>query len=104
MKIVLTTLEGNIFPVEVSPDLEIVNLKALCELETNISSSQMSLTHNGRPLNDDNKTLSGYSIKDNDILMIQQIVGNNSSMFQTNMIISLIKLVIFFLNLKVAFL
>lgn len=77
MKILLTTLEGNFYPVEVSPDLELINLKALCEQETNIPSSQMSLSHNGRPLSDDNKTLDNYSVKENDILMVQKIVGNN---------------------------
>lgn len=74
MKIVLTTLEGNIYPVEVSPDLELINLKALCEQETDIPSSEMALTHNGRPLTDDSKTLSSYSISDNDILMVQKLI------------------------------
>lgn len=63
------------FPVEVSPDLELINLKALCEQETNISSNQMSLSYNGLPLTDDYRTLSSYSIQDNDILMVQAIVG-----------------------------
>ncbi len=47
MKIILTTLEGNIYPVEVSSDLELINLKALCEQETNIAVNEMSLSHNG---------------------------------------------------------
>ena len=77
MKILLTTLEGNIYPVEVSSDIEVVNLKALCEQETNISASKMSLTHDGQPLSDDTRSLSSYNVKEDDILMIQQIVGNN---------------------------
>ena len=77
MKILLTTLEGNIYPVEVSSDIEVVNLKALCEQETNIVASKMSLTHNGQPLSDDSRSLSSYNVKEDDILMIQQIVGNN---------------------------
>lgn len=75
MKILLTTLEGNVFPVEVSPELEIINLKALCEQETSILANQMSLSHNGRPLNDDFKTLSSYSIKENDMVVVQLLIG-----------------------------
>jgi DNA damage-inducible protein 1 len=82
MKILLTTLEGHIYPVEVSPELELINLKALCEQEANIAIEQMSLSHNGQPLGDDTKTLSNYSIKDNDIIMVQQIVGNFSLLFK----------------------
>jgi len=73
MKIILTTLEGNIFPVEVSPDLEIINLKALCEQEINIPANKISLTFNGRPLSEDSKTLANYSINENDIIMVQQV-------------------------------
>lgn len=75
MKILLTTLDGNVYPVEVNSELEIINLKALCEQETSIPVSQMSLSHDGRPLNDDFKTLACYSIAENDIVMVQQFVG-----------------------------
>lgn len=75
MKIILTTLEGNLFPVEVSEDLEIVNLKALCEQETNIALNEMSLSHNGRPLMEDSRTLASYDIKDNDIVMVQHMMS-----------------------------
>jgi DNA damage-inducible protein 1 len=75
MKILLTTLEGAIFPVEVSSDLEVVNLKALCEQETNIPLSEMSLSFNGAFLEDDSKTLDAYSIKENDIVMVQKMIG-----------------------------
>ncbi len=76
MKILLTTLEGNIYPVEVSSDIELINLKALCEQETHIPMSKMSLTHDGKPLSDDSRSLASYNIKDDDILMIQQINGS----------------------------
>ena len=79
MKILLTTLDGNIFPVEVSADIEIINLKALCEQETRIPSTRMSLTHEGKTLSDNNKTLSGYNVKEDDILMVQQMTGNMPS-------------------------
>jgi DNA damage-inducible protein 1 len=77
MKILLTTLEGNAYPIEISEDVEIINVKALCELETNIPANEMSLSHNGRPLNDDYKTLASYGIKDDDILVVQKIIGKS---------------------------
>lgn len=71
MKILLTTLDGNIYPVEVSSDLEIINLKALCEQETGINMARMSLSFNGQFLTDNNKTLASYSIGENDIVVVQ---------------------------------
>jgi DNA damage-inducible protein 1 len=76
MKIILTTLDGSIYPVEVSSDIELINLKALCEQETNIAANQMSLTHNGILLAEDNRTLESYSIAENDILMVQKMISN----------------------------
>lgn len=76
MKIVLTTLDGNIYPIEVSEELELINLKALCEQEVNIPAAEISLSHNGQPLTDDYKTLAGYSIKENDILVVQKMMTN----------------------------
>ena len=75
MKIVLTTLDGNIYPIEVSEELELINLKALCEQEVNIPAAEISLSHNGQPLTDDYKTLAGYSIKENDILVVQKMMS-----------------------------
>jgi DNA damage-inducible protein 1 len=71
MKIILTTLDGNIYPVEVSADIELVNLKALCELETKIPAERMKLFHEGKPLTDDNKTLAAFNVKEDDIIMVQ---------------------------------
>lgn len=78
MKILLTTLDGSFYPVEVSADIELINLKALCEQETNISASKMSISHFGKLLADDSRTLESYSIKENDILMVQQMITNVS--------------------------
>lgn len=75
MKILLTTLDGSFYPVEVSADIELINLKALCEQETNISASKMSISHFGKLLADDSRTLESYSIKENDILMVQQMIS-----------------------------
>jgi DNA damage-inducible protein 1 len=80
MRITLTTLDGKIYPIEVSIDIEIMNLKALCEQETNIPTNEMSLTFNGIPLNDDARSLSSYSLKDNDLIMVQRINKTSSSL------------------------
>jgi DNA damage-inducible protein 1 len=76
MQIVITTLDGNIHPIEVSADLDILNFKALCEQETRIPIGEISLTFNGQPMNDDTKTLEGYGIVENDIVMVQKIMKN----------------------------
>ena len=78
MRISLTTLDGKVFPLEVSADIEIINLKALCEQETNIPISEISLTFNGRPLNDDSRTLASYSLKENDLIMVQRMKQTSS--------------------------
>ncbi|RNA26292.1 DDI1 -like protein [Brachionus plicatilis] len=78
MKIILTTLDGNVYPVEVGSDFEIINLKALCEQETGIAAARMSLSFNGRLLNDTSKTLADYSIGDNDIIVVQTAPSNAS--------------------------
>lgn len=80
MKITLTTLDGNIFPLEVSDDMEILNLKALCEQETQIPINEMSLSFNGIPLNDDFRSLSSYSLKNNDLIMVQRMKKTASSL------------------------
>lgn len=72
MKLVITTIEGNIFPIEISPDIELINLKALCEQETQIEVGKMSVLHEGKLLSDDSKSVSSYNIKEDDVLMIQQ--------------------------------
>ena len=79
MKILLTTLEGNLFPIEVSPDLEVINLKALCEQETRIPMGEMSLSFSGQVLDDDSKPLTHFSVNENDIIMVQKIRTNTTS-------------------------
>lgn len=72
MKVILTTLDGNIFPVEVSAEIELLNLKALCEQETRISADRMTLFYEGKPLTDVSKSLAAYNVKENDMIMVQE--------------------------------
>ena len=74
---VTTTLEGDqIFTMEVREDLELENFKALLEIESGVSSSQIVIFHDGVPLRDDKKTLNDYGIKEGDVLLMQRAVLN----------------------------
>ena len=72
MKVTVTTLAGDVFTLDVSPDLELVNFKALCEFECGVSSEQCLVHHEGRLLQDPQKTLGGFGVKDGDMLLLQQ--------------------------------
>ena len=73
MKLTITTLDDHILNLEVSEELELENLKAQCEFELNIPSVNMVFTWNGRPLNDNKKTLKQYGVEDNGMLLLQQL-------------------------------
>lgn len=59
------------FTLDVSNDIELENFKALCEAESGIASSQISLSLNGQELTDDKKPLSAYGVSDGDVLAIR---------------------------------
>ncbi len=73
MHVTITTLNDEIFSLEVSEDLELENFKALCEFETGIVSNEIAILWNGRPLQDEKKTLNQYGIKNGDVLLLQQM-------------------------------
>ncbi|XP_064610626.1 protein DDI1 homolog 2-like isoform X2 [Liolophura sinensis] len=76
MQLTVTTLSDQMFSLDVSDDLELENFKALCEFETEIPSSEIAILWNGRPLHDNKRTLKDYGIKNGDVLLLQQITGN----------------------------
>lgn len=78
MRITVTTLDDRLITIEVSEELELENLKAQCEFELSIPSTGIVLTWNGRPLQDDKKTLKEYGVGDGDILLLQQLHPNTS--------------------------
>lgn len=49
MQITVTTLSGDVFPLEVPEDLELENFKAFCEAESGIASQEMIILFNGKP-------------------------------------------------------
>ncbi|GBM88377.1 Protein DDI1 2 [Araneus ventricosus] len=76
MKLTVTTLTDLIVTLDVSPDMELENFKALCECEVGFPSQQMVITHEGRPLMDNKKDLSYFGVKEGDVLLIQQAFPN----------------------------
>lgn len=74
MKITVTTLTDILITLDVSPDMELENFKALCECEVGMSTPEMVITHEGRPLLDNKKDLGSYGIKEGDVLLIQQML------------------------------
>ncbi|XP_050433018.1 protein DDI1 homolog 2 [Adelges cooleyi] len=76
MKITVTTHDDNLFVLDVSEDLELINFKALCEMETGIQSQQIGLSHNGQLMIDDFKTMKTLGVRDGDVIVIQKLTNN----------------------------
>ena len=72
MKVTVTTLGDEIYNLDVNGDMELMNFKALLEFESNVPAKEMTILSNGRPLQDDNKKLNDYEIKDGDVLLLQR--------------------------------
>ena len=75
MKLTITSLTDDIYNLEVSDDMELENVKALCEFECGIPAAEFQLLWNGRPLVDLKKKLTDYGVADGDMLMLQRIQG-----------------------------
>ena len=64
MKLILTTLSGDIYPLEVPPDLTFGDFKQLCASECGIAFEELSITLDGKILTDDLKPLTSFNLKD----------------------------------------
>ncbi|GFR05126.1 protein DDI1 homolog 2 [Trichonephila clavata] len=73
MKLTVTTLTDIIITLDISPDMELENFKALCECEVGFPPQEMVITHEGQPLVDNKKDLKALGVKDGDVLLIQQL-------------------------------
>lgn len=78
MLVSVTTLNDQIFTLEVSEDLELENFKAMCEYEVGIPVTEIVVMWNGRPLHDEKRTMKDYGIKNGDMLLLQHIRGQQS--------------------------
>lgn len=78
MKVHLTTFTGHFVTMEVSPDIELENFRALCEVECDIPSAECFISYNGTPLLDDKKTIASYGVKEDDMLLLERrVVSRN---------------------------
>ena len=73
MQITVTTLSGDVFPLEVPDDLELENFKAFCEAESGIASQEMIILFNGKPLLDDKKPMKEYGVKNGDMVVMEKV-------------------------------
>ncbi|XP_033115203.1 protein DDI1 homolog 2-like isoform X2 [Anneissia japonica] len=73
MKVLVTSTNGQYIQLDVSPDIELENFKALCEIETGVNSQEIRLIHAGKVLEDNNKTLEQYGVKDSDMILLQPL-------------------------------
>lgn len=71
MKITVTTTTDKIFFLDVNEELELENFKVFCEEDSGMTSSQMVVVFNGKPLLDNQKPLKYFGIKDGDCVMLQ---------------------------------
>lgn len=77
MQILVTTGDGGAIQLDVSDELPVMDLKALLEVDTGISPSQMILIHNMAPLLEEGKGLSECGVNDGDIIMVTR--GDSSA-------------------------
>ncbi|XP_073951441.1 DNA damage inducible 1 homolog rngo isoform X2 [Choristoneura fumiferana] len=70
MKVTVTTLNDEIFVLDVSEDLELENFKAFCEIESGFPAKDITLNFNGKPLFDDKKSLKDHGVHDGDVLVL----------------------------------
>lgn len=70
MQITVTTEDGGIFPLDVSLDLTLRDLKAILEIEVERSPEEMVLLHNLESMSDEGKSLGDYHVEDGDVIQI----------------------------------
>ena len=70
MHITITTPEGGVYPLDVSEELPVSDLKALLEAEVGIPVKDMMVVYNMAPLTQDKETLKSCGIQNEDILVV----------------------------------
>lgn len=78
MKVTIT-YEENFFPLDISEELELENLKALLEFESGVPAADIGVFHNGSMLKDLKKPLKEFGVKDGEILvMVKRQFGRST--------------------------
>ncbi len=70
MQITVTTESGGVFPLEVSLELTVRDLKSIVEIEAGVSAHQIHLLHNMESMAVESKSLGEYEVQDGDIIMV----------------------------------
>ncbi|XP_060899016.1 protein DDI1 homolog 2 isoform X2 [Labrus mixtus] len=60
------------FALDVSPELELRDFVALCELESGIPAGEIQVTYVEQPLKDPTRALGNYGVKDGDVVVLRQ--------------------------------
>uniref|UniRef100_A0A673JH31 Protein DDI1 homolog 2 n=1 Tax=Sinocyclocheilus rhinocerous TaxID=307959 RepID=A0A673JH31_9TELE len=60
------------FALEVSPELELRDFVALCELESGIPAREIQISYAEQPLQDPTRALGNYGLKDGDVVVLRQ--------------------------------
>uniref|UniRef100_A0AAY4AVI1 Ubiquitin-like domain-containing protein n=1 Tax=Denticeps clupeoides TaxID=299321 RepID=A0AAY4AVI1_9TELE len=60
------------FSLDVSPELELRDFLALCELEAGVPAGEIQISFAEQPLKDLSRTLGAYGLKDGDVLVLRQ--------------------------------
>ncbi|TRY54968.1 hypothetical protein DNTS_020727 [Danionella cerebrum] len=60
------------FALDVSPELELRDFLALCELESGIPAGEIQISYAEQPLQDPTRALGYYGLKDGDVLVLRQ--------------------------------
>lgn len=72
MKVTVTTLDEQIYVLDVSEDLELENFIAFCEIESTIPANEIIILFNGQPLLNGKTSLRQYGISDHDAVILQR--------------------------------
>eukprot|EP00112_Aurelia_sp_Birch-Aquarium-sp1_P017723 Seg414.1 transcript_id=Seg414.1/GoldUCD/mRNA.D3Y31 product="Protein DDI1 2" protein_id=Seg414.1/GoldUCD/D3Y31 len=70
MQLTVTTGGDDIFPIDVSEDLELENFKALLEFESGIAAKEITIYHDGKLLEGEKQSVGSLGIKSGDVLLM----------------------------------
>ncbi|XP_051568606.1 protein DDI1 homolog 2 isoform X4 [Myxocyprinus asiaticus] len=60
------------FALDVSPELELRDFLALCELESGVPAGEIQISYAEQPLQDPTRALGNYGLKDGDVVVLRQ--------------------------------
>ncbi|EST06083.1 Aspartic peptidase, DDI1-type [Kalmanozyma brasiliensis GHG001] len=77
--ITVITEDDRTFPIDVDASIELENLKALLEVDSNIPPNQQQLLYGGKLLSDDKATLASCGVANDDLLILRDLRQASSS-------------------------